>query len=124
MKQFFCCFCILLSSIFCKAQSSYEASLKEIGNACDNYSSKEDFNEHFCKLYQNTKKEISKKGESFKKNFLEYVPFPNSVAMTGIFLKALIDRKIEIDPHLNNYGRPRLEIKPEEVRFKVSYEFN
>jgi hypothetical protein len=110
---------------FCKADvfdDRYEAGLKEIGSACDKFKENKFYNDHLCAVYKNLKHEASKKGEIIQKEFLEHIPFPNSVAMTGIVLKALIDRKIEIDPHLNTLGRPRLEIKAEEVKLKISYD--
>lgn len=126
MKQFFPCFLITFIFLnFCHADvfgEKYDKGIEEIRGACDGFKQKE-FNSHFCDLYLNLKKEVSSRGERFAQKILEVIPFTDTLAVTGFMLKAVVDKKIEIDPKIKDFGKPKLEIKPQEVSLKMSYDF-
>ena len=125
MKQFLIMLIMIFSSI-CHADvfdEKYDLSVRQMQNACEKFKETPD-TFHICSQYNTVKRIISNTGKEIELKIIDLIPYPNSLAFTGFMMKALVDKKIEIDPHLNSYGRPKLEIKSNEVMFKQSYDLN
>ena len=103
--------------------AKYDLSVRQMQSACDKFTEAPD-TFHICNQYNTVKRIMSNTGKAIELKIVDLIPYPNSLAFTGFMMKALVDKKIEIDPQLNSYGRPKLEIKSNEVMFKLSYDLN
>lgn len=129
MRHFFICLSLLLiSSTSVKAQDvfieyKYNESLKKISDGCLAMKNKNGLR-NLCNDYQDLNSNISHYGQIYAEKIIKAIPYPTIAAFSSYLIKSLIDQKVVIDPNLKEWGNPKLEVKPNNATFSVSYDFN
>lgn len=122
MRHFFLILIILNTGLFVKAESvesKYNDSLQKISDSC--LSAKREKALNFCNDYQDINSQISRWGEIYSEKILKAIPFPTVTIFGSYIIKSLIDQKVVIDPHLTNWGSPKIEVKPDMTTLSFSY---
>lgn len=107
MKNVFC-FIFLCSSV-CLAENGtqgYSQGFSNLTKACLEKETKTEF----CQNLKYFKSNVEEFGEEVTQTLAKKIDMP-VVTFAGSFaIKTLIEKKVVIDPKLNNYWNPRLEI--------------
>lgn len=129
MRHFFICLILLsFSSTSVKAEDifleyKYNESLKKISDSCLAMKNS-NTTRNFCNDYQDINSNVSRFGQIYVEKIIKAIPYPKMAAFSSYLIKSLIDQKVVIDPHLKEWGNPKLEVKPNNATFSVSYDFN
>jgi len=104
------------------AETKYNESLKKISDGCLAMKSEKD-SINICKDYQDINSNISNYGQIYAEKIVKSIPYPTIAAFGSYLIKSLIDQKVVIDPHLKEWGNPKLEVKPNNTTLSISYDF-
>lgn len=128
MRHFFCVLIILnflVSSALAEdlfIEAKYNESLKKISDGCLAVKV-ENNSRSFCNEYQDINSNISNYGQIYAEKIIKAIPYPTIAAFGSYLIKSLIDQKVVIDPHLKEWGNPKLEVKPNNTTLSISYDF-
>ena len=119
MRQLFFIIILITSNVKAQSFSKTKESIESISNACLSLKPE---NMRFCDDYQAITKNVSQFGKFISDKVIQSIPYPEVAIFSGFLIKALVDQKVVIDPKIKAWGKPKIEIKPQETIISLSYD--